>query len=71
MTEIDPVRLKLLQDVIDIQERSLAGATMIFSGLRKSSDPEVVSISEVAFNALSNTQLVLEALIDGLTATKH
>jgi hypothetical protein len=71
MIDLSPERQALLQQVVDIQERSLYGASMIFKGLRQSSDPEVSQVSGVAFEALVNTQLVLEALIDRLNATQH
>jgi hypothetical protein len=71
LTELSPERQELLKQVVDVQERSLTGCALIFSGLRQSSDPEVVAVSEVAYAALQNTQAVLDALIDGLHQTRH
>lgn len=71
MSELSPARKELLKQVVDVQERSLAGCALIFSGLRKSSDPEVSGVAEIAFDAITNTQLVLEAMINGLNETRH
>jgi hypothetical protein len=49
----------------------LQGVTQIFSSLRKSSDPEVVLVSEQALEALEHNRDIMDALIDGLNATHH
>jgi hypothetical protein len=71
VTELSPARQELLKQALDIQERMLDGCTMIFSGLRSSSDPEAVFVSEQALEALNATRDILEAMIDGLNATHH
>jgi hypothetical protein len=71
VTELSPARQALLEQAIDVQERLLDGCTKIFSGLRQSSDPEVVLVSEEALKHLQNAHYILDAMIDGLNATYH
>lgn len=71
MSELSPARVELLKQVVDCQERMLDGASLVFKGLRQSSDPEVSSVSGVCFDAIQTHRAVLEALIDGLDATRH
>lgn len=71
MSEMSPERQELLRQVMDVQERSLYGASLIFRGLSQSKDPEVSSVCLIAHAALLNTQAVLEAMVEKLTATTH
>lgn len=69
--ELSPERQALLKRVVDAQDQMLKGCTLIFSGLRKSSDPQVVAVSEEALGHLQNTRDLIDAMIDALTATRH
>jgi hypothetical protein len=71
MIDLSPVRQQLLSDALDVQERMLQGVTLIFRGLSDHNDPEVSSVSRVALKLLTETQEILEAMIDGLNATRH
>lgn len=68
---LSPERQNLLLDTVNVQERMLDGCEAIFSGLRQSSDPEVVSVSEVALAAIQKNRALIDAMIEGLTCTKH
>jgi hypothetical protein len=71
MSELSPAKLELLKRAIDVQERMLDGCTEIFSGLRQSSDPEVVSVCGDAIAAINHSRDILEAMINRLDATTH
>jgi hypothetical protein len=71
MSEMSPERQELLKRVVDAQEKMLKGCALIFSGLRSSSDPQVVAASEEALGHLQNMRDLIDAMIDALTATKH
>ena len=70
-TELSAERQELLKNVVAIQERMLNGVTQVFHGLKGSSDPEVVVISEEALRHLKAAADTLEAMIDGINETKH
>lgn len=71
MSDLSPARQELLKNIVTIQERMLQGVTQIFSGLRQSSDPEVVLVSDEALKALEDNREVMDAMIDSLNATHH
>lgn len=68
---LSPARQELLKSIVTIQEQMLHGVTKIISGLRQSSDPEVVFVCEQAHEALEHNRAVMDAMIDGLNATQH
>lgn len=68
---ISPEKLSLLKRVVNLQELQLNACTAIFGGLSDHSDPEVSHVSRVSFEALKDTALVIDAMIDALTATHH
>jgi hypothetical protein len=70
-SELSPEKQQLLKHVVGAQEQALNGCETIFRGLRHSPDPLVSSIAEQAIEALESNRAILEALIDGLTSTKH
>jgi hypothetical protein len=69
--ELSPARQKLLLEAIDHQARMFTGCMLIFRGLSDHNDPEVSSISTHALEALQRYRDTLQAMIDGLTATRH
>lgn len=71
MAEVTPERLELLKQAIDIQERMLDGVSQVFRGLSHHHDAEVSSVCTDCLSSIEHNRDVLEALIDGLTATKH
>lgn len=68
---LSPARIELLKIAVDTQERMLTGCSLIFSGLRQHPDADVSGASQAAYDAIENHRAVLEALIDGLHATRH
>jgi hypothetical protein len=71
VTELSPERQKLLTDIVSTQERMLNGVIQIFSGMRASSDPEVVEVSAEALAAIEKARDLMYAMINSLDATKH
>lgn len=68
---ISPEKLQLLKQAIDIQERMLDGVTQVFRGLSHHNDAGVSSVANACLVSIEHNRDVLEALIDGLNATKH
>lgn len=71
MIDLSPARQQLLADALDVHERMLNGVELIFRGLSEHPAPEVSSVSGVALKLITNHRDVLEAMIDGLHATRH
>lgn len=71
MSELSPERQQLLKQALDIQERMLEACVEVFRGLSHHPDAEVSSVSEYCLTTIEENRAVLDALIDGLTATKH
>jgi hypothetical protein len=70
-TDLSPEKIELLKSIVNVQEKQLDGCTMIFRGLSDHSDPEVSCVSRVSVKHLYESALVIDALIDKLTATIH
>jgi hypothetical protein len=68
---LSPERQKRLTDIVTIQERMIGGVIQIFSGMRASSDPEVVEVSAEALDAIEKARDVMNSMIDSLNSTKH
>lgn len=66
---LSPAKQHLLLDIVNIQDKMLDAIEQIFSGLRQSSDAEVVSISEEAIAAIRQNQRIAIAMTERLTAT--
>lgn len=71
MKELSPERQALLGRVVDIQERELNAVIEVFSGLRGSSDPEVVSICDEVLKSLKHNADLIDAMVEALNHTKH
>jgi hypothetical protein len=73
MTEelITPKALGLLKMAVNIQERMLDGALLIFEGFEKSTDTEVSLVSRMAIDTINQNREMLDAMIDGLNVTHH
>lgn len=71
MTELSSEKQNLLLSVVDAQERALTGCATIFSALEDHPDSDVANVAIVAMRALTLNQAKIEAMIDGLTATRH
>lgn len=68
---LSPEKLALLKSVVNLQEMQLKACNAIFGSLMDHADPEVSCVSKVSHEALTETALVIDAMIDALTATKH
>lgn len=64
-------RLALLKQCLQLQDMQLKACNAIFGSLMDHADPEVSCVSKVSHEALTETALVIDAMIDALTATKH
>lgn len=71
MSELSPARQELLKQALDVQERMLDGCTQVFRGLSRYPDAEVSSVCEEVLGLITHNRLVLEAMVDGLNATRH
>jgi hypothetical protein len=71
LTELSPARIELLKQAVDTQERMLNGVELVFRGLSHHPDAEVSSVSGVCLKLITEHRDILEAMIDGLHATRH
>lgn len=68
---LSPERLSLLKQCLQLQDMQLKACNAIFGSLMGHDDPEVSCVSKVSHEALTETALVIDAMIDALTATHH
>jgi hypothetical protein len=68
---MSPARIELLKNAVDTQEKMLNGVELVFRGLSHHPDAEVSSVSEVVLGLLKQHHETIDAMVEGLTATKH
>lgn len=68
---LSPARIDLLKSAVDRQEQMLNACKVVFAELTEHPDSTVAEIATVCLKHLKRSHEVLEAMIDGLNATRH